>query len=295
MLKSLKASPYRDRKDRNPDRVLGTCDWFVSHTLFRDWKGSKSSRMLWVSANPGCGKSVLAKYLVDSVLPTTESRTMCYFFFKDDFEDQRNVVSALCCILYQLFKQKPSLLSDAILDQFDIEREMFTSSFNELWHTLINAAEHENAGEIICLLDAFDECEGQGRSQLAQKLCQLYGTKKNFNLKFLLTSRPWGDIRRGFQPLKIPELPVIHLIGDSDVEIEKISQEIDVFIRARVEDIGARLKLTSDEEDLLLQRLMRVPNKTYLWAHLTLELIGKDIDIEKSRIVKATSRTGTVL
>ena len=194
--------------------------------------------MLWVSADPGCGKSVLAKYLVNSVLPTTESRTVCYFFFKDDFEDQRNVVSALCCILRQLFIQKRTLLSDAILDQFDIDEETFTSSFNEVWDILINTAEDENAGEIICLLDAIDECENQGRSQLAQKLCQLYGTRRDFNLKFLLTSRPYSGIRRDFQPLNIPGLPVIHLSGESDVEIKKISQEIDVFIKARVQDIG---------------------------------------------------------
>src|SRR4029077_6781138 len=99
ILKSLDKSPYRERKDRNPDRIQGTCEWFVAHELFQDWNRSRSSRMLWVSADPGCGKSVLAKYLVDSVLPTTESRTTCYFFFKDDFEDQRTVVNALCCIL----------------------------------------------------------------------------------------------------------------------------------------------------------------------------------------------------
>ncbi|RYP34424.1 hypothetical protein DL767_004293 [Monosporascus sp. MG133] len=246
--------------------------------------------MLWVSADPGCGKSVLTKYLVDSVLQTTEFRTVCYFFFKDDFEDQRNVVSALCCILHQLFKQKRVLLSDAILDQFDIDGETFTSSFGELWHTLINAAKDENAGEIICLLDAIDECEDQGRSQLAQKLCQLYCTRRNFNLKFLLTSRPYGGIRRGFQPLEIPGLPVIHLSGESDVEMEKISREIDVFIRARVQDIRTRLRLTHNEQDLLLRELMRVPNRTYLWIYLTLDLIENDIDIDKTGILRAISQ-----
>src|SRR4051812_21753198 len=144
--------------------------------------------MLWVSADPGCGKSVLAKYLVDSVLPT-ESRTTCYFFFKDDFEDQRSVVSALCCILHQLFKQKRILLSEAILEQFEVEGEKLTNSFGELWDALLSAASDKNAGEIVCLLDAIDECEGHGRAQLAQALCKLYGTRRNFNLKFLLTSR----------------------------------------------------------------------------------------------------------
>jgi ankyrin repeat protein len=246
--------------------------------------------MLWVSADPGCGKSVLAKHLVNSVLRTTESTTLCYFFFKDDFEDQRNVVSALCCILCQLFTQKRTLLSDAILDQFDIDGETFTGSFGDLWQTLVNVAKDKNAGEIICLLDAFDECEGQGRSQLAQKLCELYGTPKDFNLKFLLTSRPWGEIRQGFQPLKIPRLPMIHLSGEGDEEMKKISREIDVFIKARVQDIGTRLKLTHEERKLLLGGLMRVPNRTYLWVHLTLDLFVKERYIDKIGILKVTSR-----
>ncbi|KAK4182277.1 hypothetical protein QBC35DRAFT_518914 [Podospora australis] len=300
MLKCLNTSRYRDRKDRNPPRVPGTCDWFVSHELFRDWQESKSSRMLWVSADPGCGKSVLAKHLVDSVLPTIESRTVCYFFFKDDFEDQRSAVSALCCILHQLFDRKRTLLSNAILDKFDINGAHFTSSFNELWETLISAAKDENAGEIICLLDALDECEDQGRSQLAEALCRLYGpesTARNFNLKFLLTSRPYDGIRGGFQPLKIPELPKIHLSGESDDEREKISEEIDIFIRARVQDIGERLKLAQDERDLLLQRLMESRQRTYLWVYLTLDLIksdmGKTVEVAsrlRRRVHEATSQ-----
>ncbi|RYO91810.1 hypothetical protein DL764_008235 [Monosporascus ibericus] len=289
ILKCLDASPYKDRKDRNPPPVQGTCHWFVSHEHFRDWQERKSSAMLWVSADPGCGKSVLAKHLVDSVLLTTESRTVCYFFFKDDFEDQRSAVCALCCILHQLFVQKRILLSDAILDQFDIVGEKFTSSFGELWQALINAASDKNAGEIVCLLDAIDECEAQGRSQLDLALRKLYETKRSFNLKFLLTSRPYGEIHRDFQPIMIPGLPVIHLSGESDEEVKKISREIDIFIKARVQDIGAQLKLTHRQLSLLLEELMRVPNRTYLWVHLTLKLIEDDVKIDKTGIIQATS------
>jgi hypothetical protein len=189
---------------------------------------------------------------------------MCYFFFKDDFKDQRSVVSALCCVLHQLFLQKRSLLSDAILDRFNISGEQFTSSFDELWQTLTNVAEEKNAGEIICLLDAIDECDDQGRSQLTEALCKLYSTTRKFNLKFLITSRPYDGIRRGFQPLNIPGLPVIHLSGENDVEMEKISGEIDGFIRVKAHNIGERLKLTHNEQALLLRQLMRVPNRIYL-------------------------------
>ncbi|GAB1315143.1 hypothetical protein MFIFM68171_05353 [Madurella fahalii] len=288
ILQALHASPYRDRKDRNPKRVPGTCEWFVNHDLFRQWRESNSSSMLWVSADPGCGKSVLAKYLVEEKLRTTESRTTCYFFFKDDFEDQKSAKSALCCILHQLFTQREVLFSDEILKGFEAHESHLTGSFGDLWNVLVTVSEDKNAGEIVCILDAFDECD-QERSKLAEALCDFYRTRNAFNLKFLVTSRPHGTIRRDFQPLDIPGLPVVHLSGESDDEMRKIAQEIDIYINARVQDIRAILKLSPGEEKQLLEGLLGVANRTYLWAHLTLDLVQGDINIDKTRIHQIVS------
>lgn len=300
VLRFLYKSPYQDQKDRNAPRVPGTCDWFVSHKHFRTWNESNSSTMLWVSADPGCGKSVLVRYLIDSVLKTTKSRTVCYFFFKDDFVDQKNIINALSCILRQIFIQKPSLLTDEILKKFNTGGETFYSSFSELWQILMQVAEDKNSGEIICLLDAIDECEdqsGQGRSQLFKALCTLYGSEsiRSSNLKFLLTSRPYVDIYRNLQPLRIPGLPVIHLNGESEDEIKKISLEINTYINARVKDIGERLHLTQDECDLLLQKLMSVPNRTYLWVYLVLDFIENSINVNNMMIIEATSTVPTTV
>ncbi|KAH7124515.1 hypothetical protein EDB81DRAFT_600754, partial [Dactylonectria macrodidyma] len=290
---TLHTSPYLDRKNRNPDRVPGTCKWFVDHDHFQQWRESKSSSMLWVSANPGCGKSVLAKYLVDSKLKTTESRTTCYFFFKDDFDDQRSATSALSCILHQLFTQREDLFSDKIVKRFEAYKAHLTSSLDELWEVLVMASQYRNAGELVCVLDAFDECEDQERLKLAQALRKFYDpendTKNNVNLKFLVTSRPYNKIGQGFQPLNILGLPVIHLKGEADAEISKIAREIDIYIEDRVSRIRASLYLKPDEEQLLLQRLRRIPNRTYLWVYLTLELIESDISIDKTKIRESTS------
>ncbi|KAL6693809.1 ankyrin repeat-containing domain protein [Trichoderma pleuroticola] len=291
IMRKLNTSPYRDRKERNPDRVAGTCEWFIQHSLFHDWKDSASPRLLWVSADPGCGKSVLVKHLVDSIILTTTKTTVCYFFFKDDFEDQKSITSALCCILFQLFQHNTALLTEAIVNQIEGGGEQFLTSFSNLWHILLIAAQDINAGEIICILDAIDECEDHGRSQLAKALCKLYGpeSRLNFKLKFLVTSRPFGNIRQGFQPLQISGMPTIHLSGESDEEMKKISAEIDIYVRARVEDIGERLKLDRNERHTLLEQLMRVPNRTYLWVHLTLDLIESDINIDRAGILQITA------
>ncbi|KAF3221101.1 hypothetical protein TWF106_006426 [Orbilia oligospora] len=293
ILRTLYKSLEKNRKDRNPDRIPGTCEWLIAHPLFREWRASKSSKMLWISADPGCGKSVLAKYLVDSVLTTTKFRTTCYFFFKDDFEGQGRVTTALCCILFQLFEAKGFLLCKTIIERFDIAGEGFAGSFSELWNALLVAAKEENAGEIVCVLDAIDECKNSDRSQLTRELHKLYSTGTDFNLKFLLTSRSYREIRQGFQRLEVRGSSFIHLQGESEDDMEKISHDIGIFIEARVQDIGDKLKLAKNERSLLLERLKSIPNRTYLWVYLILDLIEGDrninVNINRSRIIDVTS------
>ena len=79
------------------------------------------------------------------------------------------------------------------------------------------ATKDQDAGEIICILDALDECEDKGRSQLIEALSKFYETgTDNSVLKFLLTSRPYVHIQREFQRLK-NRFPTIHLSGDDEV------------------------------------------------------------------------------
>ncbi|KAK6496744.1 hypothetical protein TWF481_001732 [Arthrobotrys musiformis] len=269
ILRALYRPEAQKHKDRNPEPVRGTCEWFISHPTFHDWE-TNPSKILWVSADPGSGKSVLAKYLVDSVLRTTESRTTCYFFFKDSL-DGRTTTTALCSI-YQLFEQKRSLLSDNIIERFNIAGERFCDSFDKLWSTFLTVTKDECAGEVVCILDALDECKKEDRSELIAKLQQLYKGGTGSNLKFLITSRPNAEIGYGLHPLEFPA-SLIHLSGEGDAERDKISKEIEIFIDARVKRIGEKLNWTDSKTDGLLKALRAIPNRTYLWVHLTLELI----------------------
>ncbi|KAH6664150.1 hypothetical protein B0J14DRAFT_661457 [Halenospora varia] len=79
-MQALRASDfhYEQFKDRNPERRKGTCQWVLQHENFRKWKENSSSKLLWISADPGCGKSVLLRSLVDK-------------FFKDDNNAQKDI------------------------------------------------------------------------------------------------------------------------------------------------------------------------------------------------------------
>ncbi|KAF4473757.1 hypothetical protein FAGAP_12908 [Fusarium agapanthi] len=185
--------------------------------------------------------------------------------------------------------QYTALLSEESLLQFDANGQWLSASFVELWQILIKVADSNPNTEIICLIDEVDECNEQERSQLFKMLCELRGSNKSLNLKFLITSRPYREIGIGFKPLENLNLPVIHLSGESDAEMRKIVKEIDIAIRERVKTIGVQQTLTDDEQLILITRLLCVQNRTYLWAHLTLDLIERQLDISKEKIINITS------
>jgi len=226
----FKSSTYEQFKNNNPERVSGTCLWVLEHPQYIQWLDSKKDDLLWISADPGCGKSVLSRSLIENELCSTPS-TVCYFFFKDN-EQQDRLTIALCALLHQLLGVQPQLLKHAI-PEWQKNGEKLREETGRLWDILINAATDQDAYDIICVLDALDECRENDRRALLGLLSKFYNqslTKhpRGRSLKFLVTSRPYHDIESGFREIP-PYLPNIRLSGEK--EDEKIHQEIDLVIR----------------------------------------------------------------
>ena len=277
LLQALRAkNPYQDQLERTSTRQPGTCNWFLRHRSFHKWREDASSRLLWVSANPGCGKSVLSKCLVEEKLATLdpEHATVCYFFFKDISPDSRSITKALSAILHQLFTRKPSLIEHAV-SAFDENGAEISSMFSAMWEILEDAAADLKAGEIVCVLDALDECEEAQQITLIEKLKAFHSKERDSGvrkqkLRFLLTSRPYRSIRTQFHSL-IRQFPTIHLSGDDESDL--IKEEIDLVIQSEVSAIASERCLDTETEEYLLKQLLSIENRTYLWLHLILDQI----------------------
>ena len=133
-------SNYEQGKNFNPERIAGTCEWFLKHSAFLTWRKAKKSSILWLSADPGCGKSVLSRYLVDRrgelLTLSSQAPIICYFFFKDGDVDRASADKALCAILHQLIMQEPELYKYAE-DDFSKKNESFLGDSNALWYVII--------------------------------------------------------------------------------------------------------------------------------------------------------------
>ncbi|KAF6805606.1 Ankyrin repeat domain-containing protein 50-like protein 3 [Colletotrichum sojae] len=130
----FKTSRYQIFKDNNPERVQGTCEWVLGHEKYRQWYNSSGNDLLWISADPGCGKSVLAKSLIDNELCSTDNHNVCYFFFLDN-EEQESFAAAICGLLHQLFSLQTFLVRHA-MEAYAKNGDSITTEVDELWRIL---------------------------------------------------------------------------------------------------------------------------------------------------------------
>jgi hypothetical protein len=226
----------------------------------------------------------LSRALIDEKLVGAEPVTLCYFFFKDN-EEQNSAATALCALFHQFLCVHSDLLQRYVAPAYTKCGDALKNDFEELWRTFILAATDPSAKDVVCILDALDECKVADRNKLISHLEDFYRRSDNTSqrgskLKFLVTSRPYGEIELKFSPL-IRSVPNIRLAGED--ESEKISNEIGFVIQAKVKEIAETCKLTDLLRSSLHKRLCEVPNRTYLWLHLTLEEVSSKIRKGKTK------------
>ncbi|SLM34305.1 P-loop containing nucleoside triphosphate hydrolase [Lasallia pustulata] len=238
------------------------------------WRDSTYSRLLWVSAAPGCGKSVLSRALIDErrVCKNPMDSTVCYFFFKDGQEQRTHSTDALSALLHQLF-ENTGLITYALPSYRNYGKKL-RDAFSELWEILVRSARDSEVGEIVCVLDPLDECEQNARKQLTEKLVSFLSQiephdNPSFALKFLITSRPYDDLEQYFQPLSGVST-YLHFDGDDKSQI--IGQEIDLVIDAKIPSIAG--DFSDEDRKRISQRLKKMDNRTYLWLFLTIDIIA---------------------
>ncbi|KAL7961974.1 hypothetical protein V8C34DRAFT_301690 [Trichoderma compactum] len=262
---SKMSGDYEGNKNTNPERVSGTCEWFLTDERFHNWRNSKSGDLLWVSAGPGSGKSVLSKSLIDERHLNPETTV--------------TVLSSTITV-----SKSPRLIEHSLLSHRTYSHDLVQRT-DELWRILLDCVESSPV-PIICLLDALDECEEEGWVSLTKKLCDLYlntNSSAPSKLKFLITSRPYDNLKMSFDRLTASPA-YVHFDGDD--KSGQIGQEINLFIDVKVDKIAR--SFSTDDRNKISERLKNMENRTYLWPHLTLKILetklsayGRLLDMEE--------------
>ncbi|RSL79515.1 hypothetical protein CEP51_007287 [Fusarium floridanum] len=240
-------------------------------------------------------KSALLQNLVSS--PTDDgdrmpiASTTCYFFFKHGLSDRNNATSAMAAILHQLFSHDPSgKLINIALPYYKICDKGQSNDLGKLWQIFVECVRSPEAGHVVCVLDALDECT-QDREELVGKIkqfCREQQATDERRVKFFITCRPYDHIL-DLLASRSGDVPTTSFRVDE--KSADIRRDIDRFIdhQIRSSDVGKRL--SSSDKDLVSQKLISMENRTYLWVKLIFDEIlakrsfySKSSKIDKSLI-----------
>ncbi|TGJ83087.1 hypothetical protein E0Z10_g5673 [Xylaria hypoxylon] len=303
-LSTLQTSDYETHKGRNPTAAHGTCAWIVNHVQYQSWLAEANASLLWVSGDAGCGKSVLASFLVDYHKSKRDSN-VCYFFFRTDNSEQREALQGLSALLHQLYTSQPQLIQHA--QRLLGEAGQNLNDLATLWRLITEATENPHAQPTILFIDGLDECDEIPRKQLIRLISEYFATaiqqgkrKKGpqKKLKLLVTSRPDNSITNAFSrgkatpatarndnPQRItvdkPYLSVLSLRGED--ETKAIGNDIKIAVKYAMEELSHRGHPPIDILEAIEGEILSRGDVTFLWVALAIELLKQKAEGGVSR------------
>jgi Cdc6-like AAA superfamily ATPase len=192
----------------------GTLKWILEHNHYKNWARlteTDNSAFLWISGNPGCGKTVLSRFLMELIEASLKARQMTrqcvlYFFFDDKYDTQKSATSFLRALLHQIIRLIPGLIRHAI-PEYRSQGDAMVNSLATLWKIFLAVTEDQTALDgIYIVVDALDECQEESRESLSRYFRDYFDSRRSANantatfLTVLVTSRPYAKIERQLSP-----------------------------------------------------------------------------------------------
>ena len=252
-------------------RVPDTCAWVLKHSKYNQWQDSNTSTILWISAPPGYGKTVLATFLEARHVQQKTYReiTVCSFFCGRTMENQKSAVSILRMILWQLLRDNHELIRHAV-PWYETQGEKLAHDIDTLWALCTTCFKDPSLGETVVILDALDECHKWHRDELMRWIRVIFKYRSDRHLsplKLIITSLPDTFGTSQLDPMII----VLRLDKDATAAAA-VSRDVDRVINARVLELArSRDDFQNDAEVWLRKHLRENAGRTFLWATSVLQ------------------------
>lgn len=271
-----KLDPRHSLYDMQELHHHGTCSWIFDHPGYKEWDGpnvwtgKKSDPVLWYSAPPGCGKTILASQLV-SHLKQENHKVVWYFCSFDDpiRRDPRNVLRSIAIQLLCRYVSKR--IPDKVVDMFREDQANSNHFINherplmDVVHELLKAT-----SLTYIVVDGLDEIMGLDQErpypshgmfgQLILQASERHGTTK-----WCFTSRDEGPVRETMSRVKA-------------LQIIPSPANLAADIKAYLEDRLGEKDLSSDQ----IEDLVEASEGNFLYAKLRADtLLGQGVTCEE--------------
>ncbi|KAI8948099.1 hypothetical protein F4801DRAFT_472990 [Xylaria longipes] len=240
-----------------------TCEWILQHPVYSAWldldQYLQSHGFLWIQGKPGAGKSTLMKFISNRV--PTRFTVLSFFFNARGGGLEKSVEGMYRSLLHQLLDKVPDV---QLLDHHHLRH--LASSGRIEWSVgiLRELFSHAIAGlgqrELICFVDALDECDASQVRGMVKHFESLgcLALEKHLKLFICFSSRhyPTISIKNGLTLILENE------DGHGQDLEEYVNQELDM-----------------EEEDALEIRtaLLQKAAGVFMWVLLVVRILNEDI------------------
>jgi hypothetical protein len=171
------------RADIEESFVKGTASWVFEDEKYKSWIGG-SEPVLWLSGNPGVGKTYVAHAIARDLEQHRQSdkTSVACFFFREDNTDLRSFRNALRCSVLQIAeKSSPYCETIAAEIAHDADEEPWKQFFADRFPA-------KSESQLYLILDGVDEASEDDKTVLLEVLKEL--TKDKLNVQVLFSGRP---------------------------------------------------------------------------------------------------------
>ncbi|OBT77456.1 hypothetical protein VF21_05215 [Pseudogymnoascus sp. 05NY08] len=225
------------------NRVSETGAWIRNEPNFKAWmRGEKP--ILWISGNPGAGKSYIATNVITDLFAAypkrhedTSTVSIGYFFFKDDNPRTRSFHQGLRDIAYMISR---------------IWQKLFISFFKD------NDTTKPPKRKIFIVLDGLDEAFQEERAEFLE-LAKDIGQSSQIQLVMFGRLQVMDDIE---QYLDMPDVPTIHVTAETN------SQDIRRYIRSTISKAVYLKKSSKQLLNEIITQLSKKAQGMFTWANL---------------------------
>lgn len=223
-----------------------TCQWILTDPAFLEWKKSEEGGLLFVTGNPGCGKSNLAKFIqgvMEEPSGEDEEESLVIAFYCDSLESSRVNPPILDLVVKSLLGKQTTMSRTVsqklrtMLEKVVPDRQKthavveHDQRFNHLMEVVQTLVLDKHGIPAYLIIDGLDQCEDNFILRLLRGLDSIFRREgSRSNLKVLITSR-MADSIRGFA-LMNSHIEMSPETVEGDIQ-RVVDEEVDRIITAR--------------------------------------------------------------
>ena len=248
--------------DSFTDRIFqGSCQWLLQRQAFQDWvsDASNKSGVLWLTGNPGTGKSILASYVIALLRKRSFSGSCQFHFFSAGHQTKRTLAYLLRNIALQAALAH-EVFCTRLVDLHENTGIVFgQQKATIIWEKIFEGILFRIPSQdpLFWVFDGLDESETP--TELIKLLSKI---RAAFRINILLLSRATKDLVTGirnFLPMTIHE----------GISAEDNKDDIREYVISSIQRI-----LPGDQaHGEIVENILAKASGSFLWVRLALERI----------------------